>query len=101
LKDRSEANSIYSTNLKDSSGANSDYSTNWKDRSAAKSVYSKSSKNRSGANSACSRKRQDRSEKTNWIELKHTEAVFLKLSWSPGIDSKELIPPAYALAGLY
>ena len=28
-----------------------------------------------------------------------TEAVFLKLLWSPGINSKELIPPAYALAG--
>jgi hypothetical protein len=25
----------------------------------------------------------------------------LKLLWSPGIDSKEFIPPAYALAGLY
>jgi hypothetical protein len=40
-------------------------------------------------------------KKTNWIEVKRTEAVFLKLCWSPGIDSKELIPPAYALAGLY
>jgi hypothetical protein len=40
-------------------------------------------------------------KKTNWIEVKRTEAVFLKLLWSPGIDSKELIPPAYALAGLY
>ncbi len=39
--------------------------------------------------------------KTNWIEVKQTEAVFLKLLWSPGIYSKELIPPAYALAGLY
>jgi hypothetical protein len=58
-------------------------------------------KNRSGANSAYSRNRQDQSEKTNWIEVKRTEAVFLKLLWSPGIDSKELIPPAYALAGLY
>jgi hypothetical protein len=37
-------------------------------------------------------------KKTNWIEVKRTEAVFLKLLWSPGIDSKELIPPAYALA---
>ena len=27
--------------------------------------------------------------------------VFLKFLWSPGIDSKELIPPAYALVGLY
>ncbi len=35
------------------------------------------------------------------IEVKLTEAVFFKLIWSPGIDSKELIPPAYALAGLY
>jgi hypothetical protein len=33
------------------------------------------------------------------IKVKHTEVVFLKLLWSPGIDSKELIPPAYALAG--
>ncbi len=40
-------------------------------------------------------------KKTNWIEVKRTEAVFLKLLWSPGIHSKELIPPAYALAGLY
>jgi hypothetical protein len=30
-------------------------------------------------------------KKTN--EVKLTEAVFLKLLWSPGIDSKELIPP--------
>jgi hypothetical protein len=37
----------------------------------------------------------------NWIEVKQTEAVFLKLLWSPGIDSKELILPASALAGLY
>jgi hypothetical protein len=28
---------------------------------------------------------------TNWIEVKRTEAVFLKLS--PGIDSNELILP--------
>ncbi len=48
-----------------------------------------------------SRNRQDRCEKTNWIEIKRTEAIFLKLLWSPGIDSKELIPPAYALVGLY
>jgi hypothetical protein len=40
-------------------------------------------------------------KKTNWIEVKLTEAVILKLLWSPGIDSKELIPPAYALEGLY
>ncbi len=40
-------------------------------------------------------------KKTNWMEVKRTEAVFLKLLWSPGIDSKELIPPAYALACLY
>ncbi len=40
-------------------------------------------------------------KKTNWIKVKGTEAVFLKLLWSPGIDSKDLIPPASALAGLY
>ncbi len=40
-------------------------------------------------------------KKMNWIEVKWTEAVFSKLLWSPGIDSKELIPPSYALAGLY
>ncbi len=40
-------------------------------------------------------------KKTNWIKVKRTEAVFLKLLWSPGINSKELIPPDYALAGLY
>ena len=44
---------------------------------------------------------QELAKKTNWIEVKRTEAVFLKLLWSPGIDSKKLIPPAYALAGLY
>ncbi len=37
-------------------------------------------------------------KKTYWIEVKRTEAVFLKLLWSPAFDSKELIPPAYALA---
>jgi hypothetical protein len=100
--DRSEAKSVYSTNLKERSGANSVYSKNSKNQSEAKSVYSTNSKNRSGANSAYSRNRQDRSEKKlNWIEVKRTEAVFLKLLWSPGIDSKELIPPACALAGLY
>ncbi len=40
-------------------------------------------------------------KKTNWIEVKQTEAVYLKLLWSPGIDFKELILPAYALSGLY
>jgi hypothetical protein len=55
----------------------------------------------SEANSAYSRNRQDQSKKTNWIEIKQTEVVFLKLLWSPGIDSKELTLPAYALAGLY
>ena len=40
-------------------------------------------------------------KKTNWIKVKQTEAVFLKFLWSPEIDSKELIPPAYALAGRY
>jgi hypothetical protein len=58
-------------------------------------------KNRRGGNSAYSRNRQDRRKKTNWIEVKPPEAVFLTLLWSPGIDSKELISPAYALAGLY
>jgi hypothetical protein len=38
-------------------------------------------------------------KKMNWIEVKQTEAVFLKHLWSPRIDSKQLIPPAYALAG--
>ncbi len=42
-----------------------------------------------------------KAKKTNWIEVKQTGAVFLKLLWSPGIDSKELIPPIYALASLY
>ncbi len=40
-----------------------------------------------------------KAKKTNWMEVKRTEAVFLKLLWSPGIDFKELIPPAYALVG--
>ena len=56
-----------------------------------KSVYSRTENNRSEANSAYSRNRQDRSEKTNWIEVKRTEVVFLKHVWSPGIDSIELI----------
>jgi hypothetical protein len=99
--DRSEAKSVYSTNLKERSGVNSVYSTNWTDRSEAKSVYSTNSKNRSGANTASSRNRQDRSKKTNWIEVKRTEEVLLKLLWSPGINSKELIPPPYAQADLY
>jgi hypothetical protein len=34
---------------------------------------------------------------TNWIKVKRTEAVFLKLLWSPEIDSKKLIPPAHTL----
>jgi hypothetical protein len=43
----------------------------------------------------CSKKQPTRHRsKTN-------RAVFLKLLWSPGIDSKELIPLAYGLAGLY
>ncbi len=33
------------------------------------------------------------------IILKRTEVIFFKLLWSPGINSKELIPPACALAG--
>jgi hypothetical protein len=40
-------------------------------------------------------------KKTNWIKGKRTESVFLKLLWSSGIDSKELIPPSYALADRY
>jgi hypothetical protein len=38
-------------------------------------------------------------KKMNWIKVKQTGAVFSKLLWSPRIDSTELIPPAYALAG--
>jgi len=45
------------------------------------------------------RKRLYREKKMNWIEVKRTEAIFSKLFWSPGINSKEMIPPAYALAG--
>jgi hypothetical protein len=74
---------------------------NWKDRSEAKSVYSTNSKDRSGANLAYSRNRQDRSEKNELDRSKTNRAVFLKLLWSTGIDSKELISSAYALAGLY
>ncbi len=40
-------------------------------------------------------------KKPNWIEVKRTEAVFSKILWSPGIDSKKLTSPAYALAGRY
>jgi hypothetical protein len=69
-------------------------------------AYSRSCKDRSEANLS---KRSELGlllgkievKKMNWMEVKRTEAVFLKLLWSPGIDSKELIPPACALAGLY
>jgi hypothetical protein len=37
-------------------------------------------------------------KKTKWIEVKHRGGI-LKLLWSPGIDSKELITPAFALTG--
>ncbi len=79
--------SVYSTNSKDQSWANSVYSTNWKDPSAANSAYSTN--------------RQDRSEKNKLDQSKTNRGGILKFLWSPGIDSKELIPPAYALAGLY
>ncbi len=36
-------------------------------------------------------------KETNWIEVQRTEAVFLKLLWSTGIDSQESILAAYAL----
>ncbi len=49
-----------------------------------------------------SKNRQDQSEKKkNWNKVKRTEVVFLKLLWSPGVDSMVLIPPTHALAGLY
>jgi hypothetical protein len=40
-------------------------------------------------------------KKSNWIEVKRTKAVFLKLLECPRIDSKELVLPAHALVGLY
>ncbi len=112
---RSEAKSVYSTNSKERCGANSIYSTNWTDRSKAKSVnstnlkgwceaksdYYTNLKNQSAANSAFFRNRQDWSEKNELDWSKTNRGGILKLLWSPGIDSKEFIPPAYALAGLY
>jgi hypothetical protein len=71
-----------------------------KDRSEAKSVYSTNSKDQNGVNSAYSRNRQDQSEKNELDQSKTNRGGIFKLLWSPGIDSKELIPPAYALAGL-
>ncbi len=119
----------YSRTCKDQSEANPAYSTPWKDRREANSVYSTNSKDRSvrtlfipqiGKIEAkrslfipqiwkieAERTRlipeivKIEAKKTNWIKVKRTEAVFLKLLWSPGIDSKELIPPAYALARFY
>jgi hypothetical protein len=109
--------------LKDRSGANSVYSTNWKDRNEAKSFIPQIRKIEAEQTllipqiGKIEAKRslyipqirkteveQTRlipeigkieAKKTNWMEVKRTEAVFLKLLWSPGIDSKELIPPAY------
>jgi hypothetical protein len=86
---------IVATNWKDCSEAKNVYSTNWKDRSEAKSVYSTNSKR------LIPKIGKIEAKKTNWIKVKRTEAVFLKLLWSPGIDSKEFILQAYALAGLY
>ncbi len=47
-----------------------------------------------------SRNRQDRSEKNELERSKTNRGGILKTFMSPRIDSKELIPPAYALAGL-
>jgi hypothetical protein len=52
-------------------------------------------------NSAYSRNRQDRSDKNELDRSKTKRCGYLKLLWSPGINFKELIPPAYALVGLY
>jgi hypothetical protein len=60
-----------STNLKDRSGANSVYSTNWTDGSEAKSVYSTNLKERSGANSVYS---------TNWTDGSEAKSVYTKRS---------------------
>ncbi len=95
-----EAKSVYSTNSKDRSRANSVFSTNWKDRSGAKSVYSTNLKDWSGANSAYSRNRQDWSEKNELDRSKTNRGGNFKTFMEP-IDSKVLIPPAYALEGLY
>ncbi len=88
--DRSEAKSVYSTNLKERSRAKSVYSTNWTYRSEVKSVYSTNSKEQSKAKSVYSTNSKIEAEwtrflpeigkikakKTNWIEVKRTEAVF-------------------------
>ncbi len=101
MKERSGANSVYSTNWTDGSEAKSIYSTNSKERREAKSVYSTNSKIEAERTWLITEIGKIEAKKTNWIEVKRREAVFLKLLWSPGIDSEELIPPAYALEGLY
>jgi len=77
------------------------YSRSSKDRSEANHAYSTPSKVEAKRTLFIPQIAKSEAKKTNWIEVKRTEAVFLKLFWSPGIDSKELILPAYALAGLY
>jgi hypothetical protein len=67
----------------------------------AKSVYSTNLKDRSGANLAYSRNRQDCSEKNELDRSKTNRGRIFTTLWNPGIDSKELIPPVYALLGLY
>jgi hypothetical protein len=86
-------NSVYSTNWTDRSEAKSVYSTNSKERCGAKSVYSTNSKIKAERTRLIPEIGKIKAKKTNWIEVKRTQAVFLKLLWSPGIDSKELIPP--------
>jgi hypothetical protein len=66
----------------------------------AKSVYSTNLKDGSGATQLIPEIGKIEAKKKNWMEVKRTEAVFFKLLRSPGIHSKELIPQAYALAGM-
>jgi hypothetical protein len=87
---------LISKSFKDQSEANPAYSKTYKDRSEATSAYSRYKEGRSEVNSAYFRNRN----KKNDLDQSKTYGggIFITL-WSPGIDSKELIPPAHALAG--
>jgi hypothetical protein len=80
---------------------NSVYSTNWKDQAKRSLFFPQIQKIKAERTWLIPEIGKIKAKKMNWVEVKRTEAVFLKLLWSPGIDSEELIPPAYALADLY
>ncbi len=91
----------YSRSSKDRGEANHAYSTPQKVEAKRTLFIPQNAKSAAKRSLFIPQIAKSEAKKTNWIEVKRTEAVFLKLFWSPGIDSKELILPAYALAGLY